>query len=730
MTTLTRFEADPVGELYPLYQLTQAVAAAREPEEIFDAALACLAATLGVERSSVLLFDHAGVMRFRAWRGLSDGYRAAVDGHSPWTPETTDAAPVLVPDVREDAGLAGLRGVIEGERIRALAFIPLAIGTRLLGKFMLYYAEPHLFDEREVLIAQTVASHVAFAIDQRAHRDSEARYRQLLDSVGVAVYTTDATGLITYYNDEAAKLWGRAPAVGVERWVGAWRLYHADGSPMPHEECPMALTIKERRAVRGYELICERPDGTRVHFVPFPTPIADREGNLTGAVNVLMDISARKDAEAALAVNQVKLEATLAEKEALLAERDRTIGINEATQAQLALLIEASRALIGPQGKEGAVAKILGIARELLGADAYALWEYVDERGQWEIVFWQGLSDEYVASAAIRDPSGRRELARPLVVEDVEAEPQLALLRERYTAEGVRSMFVAPITRGDGASGTLVFYYHAPHRFSELEVRVGISLAHLASASLTAARLFEQNERARQDLVAANAAKDEFLGLVSHELKTPVTAILGNAYLLDRRYGLLTEEDRRSAARDVLHEASRLDRVVDDLLTLARLERGRLEREPVALTPVVRSLLKDIAPGREVTATVEPEARNAIAFASENLVGQVLRNYVNNACKYSAEGSPVEVRIERRRDEALVRVLDRGIGVDAEEVDALFEPFYRSAQHQPSVGGLGIGLAVCRRLIEAMGGRVWASPREGGGSEFGFALQLFRDDPG
>jgi len=113
-----------------------------------------------------------------------------------------------------------------------------------------------------------------------------------------AVYTTDAGGRITYYNKAAAEMAGRKPQLGVDQWCVTWRLYDADGNPLPHEECPMAVALKENRSVRNVEALAERPDGTLVPFLPYPTPLRDSDGALVGAVNMLIDISERKQAEA------------------------------------------------------------------------------------------------------------------------------------------------------------------------------------------------------------------------------------------------------------------------------------------------------------------------------------------------------------------------------------------------------------------------------------------------
>jgi two-component system CheB/CheR fusion protein len=125
----------------------------------------------------------------------------------------------------------------------------------------------------------------------------DGRFRDIIEALPAAIYTTDAAGCITFYNEAAAEMWGRRPELGDDQWCGSWRLYWPDGTPLPHDECPMAVALKTRRPVRGVEAIAERPDGTRVPFAPYPTPIFDASGELIGAVNMLVDLTQRKQAE-------------------------------------------------------------------------------------------------------------------------------------------------------------------------------------------------------------------------------------------------------------------------------------------------------------------------------------------------------------------------------------------------------------------------------------------------
>jgi PAS domain-containing protein len=118
-----------------------------------------------------------------------------------------------------------------------------------------------------------------------------------LDQLSAAIYVTDRDGLITYYNSACIEFAGRVPTVGRDRWCVTWKLYTEDGAFLPHDRCPMAVAILERRSVRGVSAVAERPDGSRVNFMPYPTPIFDTENNLLGAVNILVDVTDGRQVE-------------------------------------------------------------------------------------------------------------------------------------------------------------------------------------------------------------------------------------------------------------------------------------------------------------------------------------------------------------------------------------------------------------------------------------------------
>ncbi len=128
-------------------------------------------------------------------------------------------------------------------------------------------------------------------------RESERSFREMVDALPAAIYTTDANGSLTHFNPASIEFSGRIPQLGTDHWCVSWKLFNADGTPLPHEQCPMAIALKEGRIVDGVEVIAERPDGSRVWFAPFPRALHDADGNVVGGINMLLDITARKEAE-------------------------------------------------------------------------------------------------------------------------------------------------------------------------------------------------------------------------------------------------------------------------------------------------------------------------------------------------------------------------------------------------------------------------------------------------
>jgi PAS domain S-box-containing protein len=195
-----------------VYKLSADLVAARELTTIYNRALDAVFDAMQADRVSLLLLDEDNVARFRAWRRLSDAYRVAVEGHFPWAPDERNAQPITVPDVYSDPSLDSYRPIFEQEGIRALAFIPLAYEGRLLGKFMTYFDTPHTFTDEELWLAQTVANHVAFALEHQrtdqAIQDSEAKFHAIFDKATSGIVLLGSDGAWLEVNPAICKMLG------------------------------------------------------------------------------------------------------------------------------------------------------------------------------------------------------------------------------------------------------------------------------------------------------------------------------------------------------------------------------------------------------------------------------------------------------------------------------------------------------------------------------------------
>ena len=226
------------------------------------------------------------------------------------------------------------------------------------------------------------------------------------------------------------------------------------------------------------------------------------------------------------------------------------------------------------------------------------------------------------------------------------------------------------------------------------------------------------------------AVRDTFIGVLSHELRTPVTTIYAGAKVLARP-GTLPDETRQEIFDDIVIESERLHRLVEDVVAMTRFgdEGGDVGAEPVLLQRLLPSVVAS-EEGRWPGVSFEADVPAGLptVIADPTYVEQVVRNLLSNAAKYGGAGASVLARVEAVDDEVLVRILDDGPGFPPDESDRLFELFFRSSQTARAAAGAGIGLFVCARLIKAMGGRIWAKSRPEGGAEFGFALRVMGED--
>jgi signal transduction histidine kinase len=226
--------------------------------------------------------------------------------------------------------------------------------------------------------------------------------------------------------------------------------------------------------------------------------------------------------------------------------------------------------------------------------------------------------------------------------------------------------------------------------------------------------------------------REAFLGLLSHELRTPVTSIYAGATVLNDRGNQLEPGTRQEILSDVVHEADRLYRLTEDLMVLARFDENiDLVSEPSLLQRVIPPIIASEQrrwPSVEFVFRSDPGL--AAVSGDDTSIQQIVRNLLSNAAKYGPIGQQVEVDVSAHGEGVTTRVLDRGHGLGGDTLQHLFSPFFRAPTTAAVAAGAGIGLYACKRLVDAMAGRMWALPRKGGGSEFGFWLPYYESmDP-
>lgn len=545
---------------------------------------------------------------------------------------------------------------------------------------------------------------------EQALRESEERSRVAIKVAALGTWVYDVASDTAHMDARMCEILGREQADNTITVPETLAYVHADDQ----ERMQAAMAAANDRAGEGtysVEVRIIREDGAerwiqadgQVEFVGEGT--ARQPLRIIGTV---ADITERRVAEEARVLYEASLRRELRDARAL-------------QQLSSKVIIE--------DDVDSLYEDVLDAAIDIMQADCASVRMYVPERNALRLLRSRNLDPETVASWGWVDASSTTISGAAFVthqrvlVSDVEAEDAGVTIEDLgpFRLSGIRAVQTTPlVSRSGRAIGVISTYWRAPHTPTDRE---------LGLMDVVARQVADVIERLETDaeLLRAMAAKDEFLGLVSHELRTPITTILGNASVLQRLGNSLDPRERAVALKDIRDQAERLNRTVDDLLSLARADRGALEAEPLELGRSVKMIIDEYGSETAAPIVLRTEDAPLIVSGEPGVLHQVLRNFISNAEKYGG-GSPIEIEVSRHGSStAVVCVMDRGIGISLADAERVFDAFYR-AEEVRAIGGLGIGLSVCKRLAEAIGGRVWAEPREGGGSLFGLALPMYEDN--
>ena len=434
---------------------------------------------------------------------------------------------------------------------------------------------------------------------ERLVRESELRFRRLLDNLPAAAYTCDAEGLITYFNRGAAELWGREPKLNdpTDRFCGSFKMFSADGAPLSHNECWMAQTLRDGKAYNQVEVVVERSDGSRRIGLAHVNPSFDAAGRLSGAVNVVVDITERRRRVDALNISEIRY------RRLFEMAKDGILILDAGTGR----VIDANPFMTG----------LLGYSHEeFLGKEL------------WEIGLFRDITENQAAYRELQDKGYVRYEHLPL---------------ESRSGEKIEVEFVSNV------------YEENQHQVVQCNIR-----------DITERRRLEQLTQDQAAVLAdLDRRKDQFLAMLSHELRNPLAPILNASLLLrlhsnrNRLQGIENPVVHQSAMI-IERQVGQLAKIVDELLEVSRITTGRIQlhQERIALGVVVENALatvRSFIDERKHKLSVSVPAEPIWASADAARLEQVVVNLLTNAAKYTDPGGRVWLALQQEGEEGGVR---------------------------------------------------------------------------
>ncbi|HEV2914689.1 MAG TPA: ATP-binding protein [Pyrinomonadaceae bacterium] len=565
---------------------------------------------------------------------------------------------------------------------------------------------------RRIFSAATGKAELKAALDKL--RESEAQYRSLADAMPQIVWTADADGAFDYYNQRWFEYTGLTP----EQALGwGWQ-------PVLHPEDAERCLRRWATSVKtgaDYEIeyrFKRASDGAYRWHLGRALPMRDQDGRIVKWFGTSTDIHDQKLARE--------------ERSEILAREQETRRAAEAATMRLEAVQVITEAALAHISIDGLLDEMLTRIREILHVDTVAVL-LVEEEGD-ELVAWAAKGLEEEVEQGIRLPIGRGFAGsivaqrRPIIIEDLH---QGDVLNPLLHEKGLRSLLGVPLMIEGRAIGVVHIGTLTPRRFNEEDTRLFQLIADRLALAIDHTRLYEMEHQARARAEEANLAKDEFLATLSHELRAPLTPIIGWIHMM-RGSSLNSRETERGLA--VIDKNSQaLTRLINDLLDMSAILSGKLhlEETPVVVAAAVHEAVETVraeADKRAIRIEVEPCERNDMMTVrgDRTRLVQVFWNLLYNAVKFSAEETRVRIVCESDGQEVRVHFEDQGQGISPDFLPFVFERFRQSDGSKTRAhGGLGLGLALVKSFVEAHGGRVEAaSPGLGRGSRFTVHLPL------
>jgi PAS domain S-box-containing protein len=539
------------------------------------------------------------------------------------------------------------------------------------------------------------------------------RTEAMIAGMADGVMLVDAEGRTVFINPAGEKLLGRGEiGVPIFKQPDVYHLRNDNGERINPDDLPAAQALATGRAVRDKTMLIER-DGRSVAISMSATPLHE-DRHTTGAIVTFRDITERRRLEEEMQL-QAERAQTLADAGAFFSSNIDPVWVTQAIAERVAEVLGDWAAVIlkSADSHELRVASIYHRDMASLGL----AWSYIYRQ---PLIAGEGIIGQVVATGF---PSLTTNIAG-VVSEDTGYRVGTS---QHANPMKLASLLILPLRTRREMLGAIVIAANDPDRvMTDEKLPLAEVLAERAALAIENAKLYTDQVEARRKVEDLSRLKDEFLSIASHELRTPVTSIKGYTQLaktLIRENDLATSEEYLDIALD---QIDRMSRLILELLDVSRIETGRLQirRESIAWPNFVRDVVH-----RHHTAfsdrhfKVDVDGDERVVNGDRDRLEQVLGNLLENAVKYSPEGSDISVDVDDRGDHVVTAVSDRGMGIPADELGQVFERFHRG-RHVSSTnyGGLGLGLYITKQIVERHGGQIWVESREGQGTTFYFSL--------
>jgi PAS domain S-box-containing protein len=669
----------PDARFEAFYELCSTLNRVTDLNEVYEAALDAIQKSFGAHRGSVLLFDPDEVLRFKASRNLSENYRRKVEGHSPWSRKTLRPEPIAITSVAKEM-TGDLAKTILEEGIQSLAFFPLCGSEQLLGKFMVYFDRPHEFTPVEIQDAETIAGHVAYAIERQIVDQARARLATIVENSDDAIVSKSLEGIITSWNESATRLFGYTAREAIGQSI---RLIVPDDRWAEEQTILARLRAGER--IDHFETIRRTKGGRSVHVSITVSPIRDSSGRIIGASKNARDIRDLRRSKEML--------------QSLVRIGSR-FGSTLDTATIFQMLLEEATLMVNAMGGYSALADSDGLRTNFqIRQDTVTPFNEM----------WLG-AEEIASSRNIGQSLLDKSLLQRSEVTDLVAVPILDSAGALLGAFQIHN-------KVDGTA------------FDDTDRDLLRTVAVSASSAIQNAMAYAQMREAEARLVAADARKNEFLATLAHELRNPLAPIQTSVNLLQLRRESLG--DLEIVAGVIDRQVTQMARLIDDLMDVSRITHGRIQiqREQVDLGSVLKGALETAEPvfaDHRQKLILDPIPDGITVFGDPIRLTQIFGNLLSNASKYTEAGGEIEVSIVVEADEVTIAFRDSGIGIEPKHLLKIFEMF---SQETPALkrsqGGLGLGLWLVGHLVELHHGSIEArSEGLGKGSEFIVTLPL------